>query len=99
MRCLKQLTKEEEDQFPLAKRVLESNFYMNDLLTGINDLAEAITLQKQLTDLLARGRFHMRKWRSNKERILRHLAEEWIRQSVDTRQEYAFENLGHFMES
>lgn len=67
MRCLKQLAKEEDTSSPLARRALLLDFYMDDVLTGSDDLEETICLQKQLTDLLAKGQFHLRKWRSNED--------------------------------
>lgn len=67
MRCLKQLAIEEGDQFPLAQKELLTNFYMDDVLTGRDDLEEAIQLQRQLTALLAKNQFHLRKWRANDE--------------------------------
>jgi len=42
MRCLKQLAEEEGGNFPLAKPVLMSDFYMDDVLTGANTVADAI---------------------------------------------------------
>lgn len=76
MRCLKQLAKEEGDQFPLAKQVLLSDFYMDDVLTGIDTIEETFKLQGELTTLLAKGHFILRKWRANDERIINHLLEE-----------------------
>ncbi|KMQ84915.1 hypothetical protein RF55_16893 [Lasius niger] len=76
MRCLKQLAKEEGDQFPLAKQVLLSDFYMDDVLTGTDTIEETIKLQRELTTLLAKGHFILRKWRANDKRIISHLLEE-----------------------
>jgi len=73
LRCLQQLGKEDGNLFPLAQEALQSDFYMDDVLTGSEDLAEAIALQKQLIILLERGQFPLRKWRSNREEILQHL--------------------------
>lgn len=75
MRCLKQLAKEESDAYPLAQRVLKSDFYMDDVLTGSDDREEIISLQKQLTALLAKGQFQL-KWRSNDDHILHSLVAE-----------------------
>lgn len=75
MRCLKQLAEEDGEKYPLAKRALMSDFYMDDVLTGTDTIAEAIDLQKQLTNLLAQGQFHLQKWRSNEEKVLHHLLE------------------------
>jgi len=73
LRCLQQLGKEEGDLYPLAQKALQSDFYMDDVLTGSGDLAEAIVLQRQLMTLLGRGQFPLRKWRSNCEEVLQHL--------------------------
>lgn len=76
MRCLKQLAREEGASVPLAQRALISDFYMDDVITGSDNLEKTISLQKQLMVLLAKGQFHLRKWRSNDDRTLNHLLEE-----------------------
>lgn len=65
MRCLRQLALDDGDKHPLAAKALLSDFYMDDVLTGTDNLEETTTLQKQLMVLLARGQFNLRKWRSN----------------------------------
>jgi len=45
LRCLQQLGKEEGNLYPLAQKALQSDFYIDDVLTGSEDLAEAIALQ------------------------------------------------------
>lgn len=76
MRCLRQLARENKGQYLQAAKVLESDFYMDDVLSGTDDLEETIVLQQQLTALLAKGQFSLRKWRSNDAKILNHLKEE-----------------------
>ena len=46
-------------------QAVRRNFYVDDLLKAVKDADEAIMMQKQLTDLLARGGFHLTKWVSN----------------------------------
>lgn len=75
-RCLKQLGKEDVNRFPLALKALESDSYMDDVISGSDTLKEAIALQKQLMVLLSMGQFPPKKWRSNKEEILQHLEED-----------------------
>ncbi|XP_018315282.1 uncharacterized protein [Mycetomoellerius zeteki] len=65
-----------EKDLSSAIEVLERDFYMDDVLTGTNSLAEAIQLQKQLTELLVQGQFALRKWRSNDAKVLKHLNDE-----------------------
>ncbi|XP_011170390.1 uncharacterized protein LOC105203311 [Solenopsis invicta] len=74
---------------------------MDDVLTGSDKLEEAISLQRQLTDLLAKGQFPLRKWRSNDDRILKHLAQEGITEEllvIHKKYTCAIENIRSFME-
>ncbi|CAG7722444.1 unnamed protein product, partial [Allacma fusca] len=64
-RALTQLAKDEEVSLPAAAEVTRRDTYMDDVLTGANTLAEAITLQDQLLELFRRGRIELRKWISN----------------------------------
>jgi len=74
-RCLKELAKIYKRELPLAVKVVEQDFYMDDALTGESTLKNVMTLQEQLTELLARGKFPLRKWRANNQNILKHLTE------------------------
>lgn len=49
---------------------------MDDLLTGTDDLEQAVKLQEQMDKLLERGKFKLRKWRANDERITSRLEED-----------------------
>ena len=42
-----------------------TSFYVDDGLTGADSIDEAITLQKQLQTLFAKGGFLLRRWNSN----------------------------------
>jgi len=66
---------ENESQFPLIQKVLMSDFYV-DVLSGHDDLEETIKLEKQLTALLTRRQFYLRKWKLNEERVLSRLTSE-----------------------
>lgn len=70
MKCLRQLAEDEGEQLPQAAKVIGEDCYMDDVLTGCDTVEETIALQKQLSELLARGQFHLRKWRANDGRIL-----------------------------
>ncbi len=53
-----------------VKRAVRRNFYVDDLLISVNSVEEATRIQKQLTDLLAKGGFHLTKWVSNSREVL-----------------------------
>ncbi|XP_055633999.1 uncharacterized protein LOC129774309 [Toxorhynchites rutilus septentrionalis] len=64
-RCLKELAKIGENEYPLAARVTSNDFYMDDLLTGVNDIATGRQLCAQLIQLHQSAGFCLRKWSSN----------------------------------
>ena len=49
-------------EYPLASKVVDESFYVDDGLTGADSVEEAEKLQLQLQELFARGGFHLRKW-------------------------------------
>ncbi|CAG7724746.1 unnamed protein product [Allacma fusca] len=64
-RTLQQLAQDEKSGHPIASQVLMNDFYVDDLLSGARTPDEAIHLKRDLTQLLNRGGFNIRKWASN----------------------------------
>ena len=52
-------------EFPLAAEAVLISFYVDDGLSGADSIDEAISLQKQLQTLFAKGGFLLRRWNSN----------------------------------
>ncbi|XP_055714269.1 uncharacterized protein LOC129808517 [Phlebotomus papatasi] len=75
VRALKQLAADYNDEFPLAAQVLQTYFYVDDMLTGCDTKEEAIVLQQQILQLLQRGGFNLRKWTSNSQALLENIPE------------------------
>ncbi|UYV62176.1 hypothetical protein LAZ67_1008122 [Cordylochernes scorpioides] len=75
MRTLQQLAEDEGQNYPEASRVTLNDFYVDDLLTGAQTIAETKELIDQLTDLMKKGGFHLRKWNSNCHEIVSHVEE------------------------
>ena len=69
-------------EFPLAAEIAKKCFYVDDCLTGADELKSALTLQQQLTSLFARGGFLLRKWNSSNPSMLEEIPEE-LRDSRD----------------
>ena len=69
-RTLHQLAHDEEKDFMEASKVVLQDFYMDDLLTGCCDFHSTVKLQRELSTLLLRGGFHIRKWNSNSRDVL-----------------------------
>ena len=60
--AVKQNAIEYAQEFPLGAEAVQKCFYVDDCLTSANEPKSALILQRQLTDLLSRGGFVLRKW-------------------------------------
>ncbi|XP_050064174.1 uncharacterized protein LOC126553022 [Aphis gossypii] len=63
--CLEKLAQECEEKAPLASRAIKSDFYMDDLLTGANTIADAVNLREEVINTMNSAGFVLRKWISN----------------------------------
>ncbi|XP_055550504.1 uncharacterized protein LOC129733001 [Wyeomyia smithii] len=73
--ALLQLANDEEQQFPLAAAAVKKCFFIDDVLTAANTLAETIELKNQIIVLLERGCFSMHKFCSNSDALLKDVPE------------------------
>ncbi|XP_076635445.1 uncharacterized protein LOC143348733 [Colletes latitarsis] len=83
IRTLLQLSRDEEEAYPLAARCLRSDVYMDDVVSGSDTLEEAGQLQQQLLALLRAGGFKLRKWSSNEPELLKTLPVDHLASSSD----------------
>uniref|UniRef100_A0A1B6E1G1 Reverse transcriptase domain-containing protein n=1 Tax=Clastoptera arizonana TaxID=38151 RepID=A0A1B6E1G1_9HEMI len=65
IRTLAQLAQDEGAAFPEAAKILTSQAYVDDIITGSTDEESALQLQEQLIAFLKRGGFELRKWLLN----------------------------------
>ncbi|XP_055623266.1 uncharacterized protein LOC129766702 [Toxorhynchites rutilus septentrionalis] len=72
-RALKQLATYGELAHPDAAKVLVKDFYIDDLLCGVDSEEEGIKLCHQLNDLLQSAGFKLHKWASNSVTILQNI--------------------------
>ena len=61
-------------KYPLAAKIVDESFYVDDALTGADTVDEAIETQAQLQGLFAQAGFLLRKWNSNESTILQHIS-------------------------
>ncbi|KAK3755685.1 hypothetical protein QZH41_008942, partial [Actinostola sp. cb2023] len=64
------------DVYEAAPPVVLENMYMDDVLHSAETEAEAIKTREQLTELLSRAGFEIRRWCSNKANVLKDVPEE-----------------------
>jgi len=69
-KTLQQISKDEGDDFPLAKEIALRDFYVDDVMSGSNSLDLSLQIQSQLIEMLARGGMELRKWSCNHDSLL-----------------------------
>jgi len=69
-KVLQQLATDERIAFPLASKILLTDMYVDDLMTGAANETDALEIQRQLLLLTERGGFQLRKWSSNSSTLL-----------------------------
>lgn len=70
-RCLHQLGIEGETKYPKASVIIQRNFYVDDLLTGCDNVEEALILRQRIIQLLKKGQLELHKWYSNSSQVLK----------------------------
>lgn len=75
-RTLHQLAEDEGHLFPLAAKALKRDFYMDDFIRGEDTIESAIQLRQEMSELLMRGGFRLRKFCSNSNAVLKGVPEE-----------------------
>lgn len=73
VRTLHRLADDEEHRYPRGAAVVKKCFYMDDLMTGHEDVTELKTICHEIKNLLKAGGFQMQKWSSNSEELLKAL--------------------------
>ena len=69
--CLRRCAKDNEAKYsPETIKTIERNFYVDDLLKSVPSAKQGIELANQLTDVLEKGGFKLRKWASNSREVL-----------------------------
>lgn len=70
IRVLHQLEMDDGAKYPAAKKVLTTQTYVDDIITGAESVKSVLILQDQLCNLLASGGFILKKWASNCPEVL-----------------------------
>ena len=73
VKVLQQVAIDEKEKYPTAAVKVKKDFYMDDLLTGVDTVEEGIKLYSEMNNLVEKGGFSLQKWSSNSEELLRSL--------------------------
>lgn len=76
IRTIKRLAIDERDRFSMASRAAQSDFCVDNLITGIHTTEDAQKLQQQLRAMMEAGGMNLRKWASNNQTALAGIPEE-----------------------
>lgn len=77
IRTLHQLAHDEKTKFPKASTIAQTDFYVDDVMTGADTLADALNIQEELIIMLRSGGMELKKWASNSEKILHAIPENY----------------------
>ncbi|XP_065081188.1 uncharacterized protein LOC135703793 [Ochlerotatus camptorhynchus] len=75
-KCLKRLAELDGHKYPKAAIILSKDFYVDDMMSGVDDVQEGIKLCSDIQHLLKGGGFNLRKWSSNCPAVLEKIPEE-----------------------
>ena len=68
--CVKRNASDLAQNYPLATRVVNESFYVDDRLAGADTVERAIETHQQLQELFSKGEFLLRKWNSSSPAVL-----------------------------
>lgn len=73
IKTLQRLGEDESKKFPLGAKVLQTDFYVDDCLTGSDTFNDAIQLKDELIGVMNAGGMKLLKWSSNSVELLQTL--------------------------
>ncbi|XP_062541484.1 uncharacterized protein LOC134209520 [Armigeres subalbatus] len=75
-KCLNRLAELDGNKYPEAAKVLRKDFYVDGMMSGVDDVEESKQLCSDIQELLRGGGFNLRKWSSNCSSVLKNIPEE-----------------------
>ncbi|XP_013182507.1 PREDICTED: uncharacterized protein LOC106128591, partial [Papilio xuthus] len=76
VKSLQQIAHDEGADFPLASNRVLKDFYVDDLMTGCQNVEEGIKIYHEMKNLLGRGGFELQRWSTNNSELLDHIQED-----------------------
>ncbi|KAJ8952342.1 hypothetical protein NQ318_017236 [Aromia moschata] len=73
LKCLFQLADKNAEKYPKLANIIRSDFYVDDLLSGADNLEEAANICAGVSAILKQGGFQLRKFYSNNKDVLKYV--------------------------
>ncbi|XP_050305576.1 uncharacterized protein LOC126742816 [Anthonomus grandis grandis] len=70
IRCLHQVADECENEHPIIANIIRNNMYVDDLLASVDSEEDAKYIVENISKILFKRGFELRKWKSNKKNVL-----------------------------
>lgn len=70
IRSLHQAAISMQHQFPETAEIIKRDFYVDDLLSGANDIKNLLRIKEEITEILRLAKFKLHKWKSNHSSII-----------------------------
>ena len=83
--ALKRVAIDNEDEFTIAAKTIQNNFYMDDFIKSVETPEEAIKVFNQLQPLLSENGYELKKWITNSDRVTNAIRED-LRSINNTKQ-------------
>ncbi|XP_059058258.1 uncharacterized protein LOC131851732 [Achroia grisella] len=93
-RTLKDLAERFKDTYPQAAQCIQENCYMDDIISGGDDIESVKNLCDEIIALLGNGGFQLHKWSSNNKQILQYVTRDTDMPSYDFSPECFVKTLG-----
>ena len=71
--CIKQNAINLSQLYPLASKAVEESFYVDDGLTGSDDIPSAMKLQRELQELFFKAGFKLHKWNTSEPAVIQNI--------------------------
>lgn len=74
VRTLHQIALDEGEHFPIAREKTLTDFYMDDLMTGCQNIEEGKNIYEQMIQLLGKAGFELQKWNTNDSELMNYMS-------------------------
>ncbi|CAG5007379.1 unnamed protein product [Parnassius apollo] len=78
VKAMQQVAQDEGDEFPLAAERVMTDYYMDDLMTGCENVDTGLKIYNEMNSLLAKGGFQLQKWSSNSDYLLKIIEKDYL---------------------